>query len=205
MNQNQIIMNTKLIWAMLLILVFTSCSEEDILSPLENNQVPPGTVENVRVENLPGKVRLTYTLPEDKDLLYVVAKYELENGTEVEVKSSYYNNSMLLEGFAGQSDRNVNLYAVNRSEIESEPVIVTVSPLEAPIFDVFESLEVSPDFGGIKINSRNNTNEDIALLVMEKMNRTIGRFFQIVFIPLPVRFRKALEGSIPYQRNLLLL
>ncbi|MCH4551116.1 MULTISPECIES: DUF4959 domain-containing protein [Aestuariibaculum] len=151
-----------------LIVVFSACSEEQGPSPLENNTTPPGIVENVVVENLPGKVKLEYTLPDDKDLLYVVARYTLENGTPMEVKASYYQNSMLLEGFTGQSEEEVEIYAVNRSETESDPVTVTVAPLEAPIYEIFRSLETNADFGGVRINALNPTEEDIALLVMQK-------------------------------------
>jgi hypothetical protein len=151
-----------------LIVTFLGCSEEQGPIPLESNLTPPGEVKNVTVENLPGKAKLQYTLPEDEDLLYVVARYTLENGTPLEVKSSYYNNSMLIEGFTGLSEQEVKIFAVNRSEIESKPVTVTVAPLEAPIFDVFKSLETSPDFGGVRINAKNPTEEDIALLVLQK-------------------------------------
>lgn len=157
------------LWIMLLLLVFTSCStDEEVLAPLENNPNPPGMVKNVQVENLPGQVRLTYTLPEDQDLLYVAARYQLENGKEMEVKASYYSNNMVLPGFAGTSEREVKIYAVNRSEVESAPVNVTVSPLRAPIFEVFESLEVQPDFGGLRVSADNSNREDLAILIMEK-------------------------------------
>ena len=113
-------------------------------------------------------MKLSYTLPNNQDLLYIVARYTLENGTPMEVKSSYYNSSMLLEGFAGQSERDVEIYAVNRSEAESNPVQIKVNPLEAPIFDVFKSLEVQADFGGLRITADNPNLENLAILVMQK-------------------------------------
>ncbi len=162
----------KSFWVILFSLVLTlvSCSEEKGPSPLENNPIGPGMVENVTIENLSGKVKLTYELPDDQDLLYVKANYKLENGTEMEVKSSYYNNSMLLEGFAGGKEVNVKLTAVNRSEKPSAAKDITVSPLLAPIYGVFDSLEASVDFGGIRIKASNPNKENIALLVMTKNN-----------------------------------
>lgn len=148
--------------------LLTGCSEEQEMEPLEKSTSAPNKVENVQISNLPGKVKLTYTLPSNKDLLYVVAKYTLENGTAMEVKSSYYNSSMLLEGFAGKSERDVSVYAVNRSEIESEPVEIKVKPLLAPVFDVFETLGVISDFGGLKVSATNPTSEDLAILVMKR-------------------------------------
>lgn len=151
-----------------LVVTLFGCSAEEGPQPLEKNSNAPGIVKNIAVENLPGKARITYTLPNDQDLLYVVARYILENGTPVEVKASYYNNSMLLEGFAGLTSTEVTVNAVNRSEVESEPAVVTVTPLRAPVFDVFESIETKPDFGGIRVNAENPTREDIAILVMQK-------------------------------------
>lgn len=151
-----------------LIVSFVSCTEDKGPQPLEHNSNPPAEVTNVTIENLPGKVKLTYALPSDKDLLYVVAQYKLENGTAMEVKASYYSNSLLLEGFAGESTNEVKIYAVNRSETKSKPVVVTVAPLKAPIFDIFDSMVTQPDFGGIRITAANPTKEEIGILVMQK-------------------------------------
>lgn len=150
-------------------LIMVACSEdEEMIAPLENNPNPPGQVSNVTVENLPGKAKLTYTLPEDQDLLYVLANYTLENGKKMEVKSSYYKSSVLLEGFAGTSEREVDITTVNRSEVASEPFSITVNPEEAPIWDVYRSMEVGPDFGGVYVDADNPTREDLAILIMEK-------------------------------------
>ena len=145
-----------------------SCTEEDVNEPLESNSEKPGQVSDVRVENLAGKARLSYTLPNDQDLLYIKADYVLENGREMNVKSSYYNSSVLLEGFSGNSEVEIAITTVNRSEVESDPVYVTVNPDLAPIYDIYESLEVAPAFGGIFVSADNPEREDIAILIMEE-------------------------------------
>lgn len=147
--------------------LITACKEEEGPSPYENNQVPPDPISNVQIENLKGKVRLTYTLPSNEDLLYVQANYLLENGMPMEVKSSYYNNNMLLEGFTGLQEVEVQLFAVNRSEVASIPVFITVQPDLAPIYDVFDSLEVTPDFGGFRVRATNPEEESLAILILE--------------------------------------
>lgn len=164
----QIIKSSIRILMLSLMVSFVSCAEDQGPQPLENNSNPPAEVTNVVVQNLPGKAKLTYTLPSDEDLLYVAARYTLENGTPMEVKASYYSNSMLLEGFAGQSTTEVKIYAVNKSETESKPISVTVAPLKAPIFDIYESLTAQPDFGGIRITADNPTKEEIGILVMQR-------------------------------------
>ncbi|WP_428741664.1 DUF5000 domain-containing lipoprotein [Tenacibaculum sp.] len=144
-----------------------SCDENN-LAPLENNTTPPGIVENVQIENLPGKSVISYALPKDQDLLYVKAEYQLESGKKMEVKSSYYNNSLVVEGFSKEEEETVTLYAVNRSEVASEPVKVTIKPLESPIWDVYRSIEVGPAFGGISLKAINELRHDLSILVMEK-------------------------------------
>lgn len=164
----RIIITSIRIFMLSLLTTFLACTEDQGPQVLEDNSTPPAEVTNVTIQNLPGKARLTYTLPSDKDLLYVVARYKLENGTAMEVKASYYSNSLLLEGFAGQSTTEVKIYAVNRSETESKAVIVSVNPEKAPIFDIFDSLVVQPDFGGVRVTADNPTKEEIGILVMQK-------------------------------------
>ena len=148
------------------------CTEDIGNTPLESNKNAPGKVTNISIQNLSGKAAIRYTLPDDQDLLYVVAKYQLENGTDMEVKSSYYLNFMLLEGFKGEvegkEDIEVEITAVNRSEVASEPVIITVTPKKAPIYGVRSTLKVDDDFGGMTISALNPTEDKVSLLIMQK-------------------------------------
>ncbi|GGA66504.1 hypothetical protein GCM10008015_03980 [Flavobacterium palustre] len=146
-----------------------SCDQNN-LEPLENNTTPPAQVQNIIVENLPGKAKITYTLPSDQDLLYVKAEYTLASGKTMEVKSSYYKNSLEVEGFANEGEYDVKLYSVNRSEAESAPVVVKIHPLESSIWDVFRSLDIKAAFGGLRIEAANPNREDLSILVMEKNN-----------------------------------
>ncbi|MDR8392777.1 DUF4959 domain-containing protein [Aliifodinibius sp. S!AR15-10] len=148
--------------------LFLSCKETSINEPLEEGTEPPGKVKNVQVENLPGGAELTYTLPDDEDLLYVRAEYTLDTGKEMEVKASYYDNSLKIEGYADSTSQEVTLYAVNRNEIESEPVSVTINPKRSKIWDVYNSITARAAFGGINVEAENPERNDIAILVMLK-------------------------------------
>lgn len=150
------------------IMVIAVACDENVLQPLEGNKTPPGQIENVSVENLPGKAKITYALPSNQDLLYIKAEYKLANGETVEVKASYYNNSIEVVGFGDTDEHEVSIYAVNRSEVASAPVMVTVQPLESNIWDVYRSLEIKAAFGGIFIKGQNEFREDISILAMEK-------------------------------------
>lgn len=149
-------------------ILFIIACEEDKLAPLESNSTAPGQVKNVSVENLAGKAKITYTLPSEQDLLYVKAEYNLADGRHMEVKSSYYQNSLEVEGFGDTDEHEIKLYSVNRSEAESSPVTVVVKPLESHIFDVFRSLSIKAAFGGIFIKGENEFREDVSILVMQK-------------------------------------
>lgn len=150
------------------VLLVFSCTENRVNEPIDGDGDPPGSVENVSVENLPGGAELTYTLPDDQDLLYVKAKYTLTTGQEMEEKSSYYNNSLMIEGYADSLEHEVELYAVDRSEVESEPTSVTIKPKRSTIWDVFESLRTITAFGGLRVEAENPERTDVGILIMEK-------------------------------------
>lgn len=149
-------------------LLLMSCKDYGINESLNVSTEPPGPVHNVSVDPLPGGAKITYSLPDDQDLLYVKAEYTLTTGTEREVKASYYNNSLLIEGYADTLEHEIKLYAVNRGELASEPVNVTIKPKRSTIWDVFESLKTTAAFGGIHIEADNPERTDVAILVMEQ-------------------------------------
>ncbi|WP_435413877.1 DUF5000 domain-containing lipoprotein [Polaribacter aestuariivivens] len=149
--------------------IITSCSQDDNTNePLFVDGSVPEQVSNITVINEAGKSTVKYSLPKDKNLLYIKATYTIDNGTKMEVKSSYYKNSLILDGFAGAGEREVELVSVSRSEIESEPVKITINPEESPIFDVFKSLKIGPDFGGLFVEADNPKRKELAILVMQK-------------------------------------
>jgi len=153
----------------LLLLLFVANSigcKEDLNGPHEKNGTAPAQVSDVKVERLPGKVTLTYKLPATEDLEYVKAVYSLRSGQLREVKSSIFNSSLLLEGFADTLDHEVKLYTVNRSETASEPLIISVRPKENPIWEVFRSLKVDAGFQGVNIVASNPTKENLAIMLL---------------------------------------
>ncbi|WP_119080031.1 DUF5000 domain-containing lipoprotein [Chitinophaga alhagiae] len=149
------------------LLVALGCKEEK-LGPLTKGGNAPGQVSNVTVENLPGRATLRYSIPSDPDLLYIKAVYETRPGKTMEVISSFYNNSMTLEGFGNTEEREVQLYSVSKTEAASTPVTVKVKPLTPPVQAAFASLAFEPDFGGIRATF---VNEDSANIVIGVLTR----------------------------------
>lgn len=143
------------ITVMLPITLFLAGCETEVNKPLKEDSSVPPKVTNIRVENLPGGAKITYTLPKDLDIAYVLAKYSLSSGEEKIAKSSVYKNYVELEGFSEVQEYAVNLYTVSRSEVESEPVLVKINPTTAPIHLVKESFLPIPTFGGVNLKFLN--------------------------------------------------
>ena len=160
---------TSLLLLIGLMMIMASCdSDLEFREPSGSDTSVPGSISNVIVQNLPGKAKLTYTLPGNQNLLYVKAVYNLPSGRKMEVKSSYYSNNLVVEGFADTNEHEIQLFAVSRNNVSSEPVTVTVKPLEAPIWKVFRSIEVKNAFGGYNLTAANPDSADISILIMKK-------------------------------------
>ena len=148
-----------------------ACSEEvGYREPSGSSEIPE-LVSNVTVSNYAGKSTIHYELPNDPNLLYVKAVYSITNGKQLESKSSYYVDSLVVEGFADQEDGapyEVTLYSVNRQDQESEPVTITVNPLQSPIWPVLESIDVQNAFGGFKLSASNESEQAVGILILEK-------------------------------------
>lgn len=151
--------------------VFILGCKEEQLKPLAEGGKAPGPVSNVQVLNLPGKVTLTYSLPADPELLYVKAVYEIRKGKSMEMISTFYTNTLTMDGFADTEEREVKLYAVSRTEIASTPVTVKVKPLIPPIEKTFASLSFEADFGGITTRFLNEDSSNIVIGVVTKDER----------------------------------
>ncbi|MFW6326703.1 MAG: DUF5000 domain-containing lipoprotein [Bacteroidota bacterium] len=157
-----------------LIIIHINCKEETIGQyPIDD--IAPNTVSNVQVENLSGAVRLVYNIPDDEDLLYVKAVYQLADGKMGETKTSVFSNRMFIKGFGKSKKHTIQLISVDRSQNESEAVEVEIEPLDAPIYNIFETLTVEASFGGFKVYWENPSNEEIIVEALKK-DTTTGEF-----------------------------
>mgnify|MGYP000853792124 CR=1 FL=1 len=150
------------------IFMLLSCEEYE-RNPF-NNDVAPAQVYNIQTESLPGGAKISYTIPDDENLLYVKAVYTLADGTVKETKSSFYKNYMVLEGFADTIEYTANIYSVSRGEKVSEPTAVTFKPQKSPIFLAFETLAVKASFGGISVTFDNPFEADLRFSILTKDN-----------------------------------
>lgn len=143
-----------------------SCKEELVNKPLFNDNTKPSPVSDVKVVNTEGGAIITYKLADDPSILYVKAEYQINETTSRTEKSSYYSDTVRVEGFAKEGAYKVTLRTVSRNEIASDPIEVTVNPLTPPYLSIAKSLELLPDFGGINIAYKNPKESEVGIVIL---------------------------------------
>jgi hypothetical protein len=119
-------------------------------------------------ENIAGGSVIVYDIPQDKDALYVRARYSLDDGTPMELKASVYTGSITIVGIGKSRDVPVVLTVVDRSQNESEPVTVVARPLDSPIHALAEAMMLKEDFGGIALRWENPEELPVAIDVFKR-------------------------------------
>jgi len=150
---------------LLLVLVFfIGCKEEGRNDHIDRSGSAPAQVTNVNVRNTPGGAVLTYTVPSDKNLLCVRAEYEIQPGVVRETKSSFYKDSLVLEGFGDTSTHDVKLFSIGTNEKVSEPLTVQVNPLTPPV--KMAEINLVENFSGVRITVHNPYKTNLAIVLM---------------------------------------
>lgn len=149
------------------LLLAVSC-KNDYVGQFPIDKIPPQQVSNVLVENLEGKVELTYRLPNEPDLLYVKAVYLNTKGEQKEVRASVFSNTMEIPGFGRSKKTTVQLISVDRSQNESGAVMVEIEPLDSPIYKMLETLGITETWGGIKFVWENPNKEQVVVAVFQE-------------------------------------
>ncbi|MAQ00411.1 MAG: hypothetical protein CMC51_06380 [Flavobacteriaceae bacterium] len=162
-----------------------------ILLSCEDNQsqdaTPPGSlsIENIVPTN--GGGIISYSLPSDSDILFVRAEYTNSLGVDVYRVSSSHNNSIEIDGLNQNTPLLVRLFVVDENENMSQPIEVEFTPLPSFIFLVQESISITPDLGGVKIewdniaektvyvhlHITNGSDEDIRILSSNSLAESI--------------------------------
>jgi len=145
--------------------IYSSCKKESHSSLFPDGGKPSQLVK-AQVASLAGSAKITYSLPDDNSILYVKASYEIRPGVAREAKSSYYTNSLIVDGFGDTLEHEVKLYVVNRSDLSSDPYTVKVKPLTPPVVTVYNSLRMTPDFGGVSVSFKNPTKADMVIITL---------------------------------------
>ncbi|MFB2117794.1 DUF4959 domain-containing protein [Parapedobacter sp. 2B3] len=159
-------MKNSIIYIIILLtsMLWIGCQEEGRIDFMDDTAAAPGQVTNVTVENKPGGAVLKYMLPVDKNVLYVRAEYEIKPGVIRETKSSYFKDSLVLEGFGTTDTYDVRLYSVGKNEKESAPFTVQINPTTAPVQLATKTFRET--FGGVAIDFENPEEANLAIVLM---------------------------------------
>ncbi|MAU31277.1 MAG: hypothetical protein CMC36_05155 [Flavobacteriaceae bacterium] len=132
------------------IIILFGCKDDE-----NQDSTPPGslTIENITPTN--GGGIISYQLPDDSDILFVRAEYTNSLGVGVYRVSSSHNNSIEIDGLNQNTAITVRLFVVDENENISQPVEVDFTPLPSFIYLVQESISISPDLGGVKLEWEN--------------------------------------------------
>jgi hypothetical protein len=145
-------MKTSKILSILLIsvVILFGCKDDE-----NQDSTPPGslTIENIIPTN--GGGIISYQLPDDSDILFVRAEYTNSLGVDVYRVSSSHNNSIEIDGLNQNTAITVRLFVVDENENISQSVEVEFIPLPSFIFLVQESITITPDLGGVKLEWEN--------------------------------------------------
>ena len=140
------------------------CKEEGKFIYIDDSMPAPAQVTDVTVRNTPGGAVLYYKVPEDQNLLYVQAVYEIQPGVQRECKSSYYKDSLVLEGFGDTRLYDVKLYSIGKNEKASEPLTVQVNPSLGPVH--LATTQMRDAFGGVSVSIENPERASLAIILM---------------------------------------
>ena len=151
-----------------------SCSEEfNGQFPVNDTTPSPVTLLPDGVVNFPGGATITYLLPDETNLLYVKAVYQMSDGSVKEERASVFSNSLTIKGFGRSAVTKVKLISVDRSRNESQPVEVEIHPEDSPIYEIFESIDVNESFGGFSLRWNNPLKESIVVSVLLRNDENV--------------------------------
>ena len=141
---------------LLVISLIASCESDD-----KDDTTPPGELSVISTEATYGGAVITYTLPEDNDILYVRADYTNGKGEAVFRTVSKHVNQIEVSGFVLEEDVTVSLTVVDENQNSSMAVALKIRPLRSFIFMVQESIQIEPDLGGVQVSWENATEKTV--------------------------------------------
>ena len=166
-RKENIIMKKFYILISLFTFLLTGCEEDNLHKPYgPDDGIIPGKVEVLSYTPTAGGAIINFRSPDNEDLMYIVAKYKLASGKEMESRVSAYSSSLKVEGFGNTEEKQITLYAVDRKENIGEPVNYNIVPLTPSYIEAYNTLEMNETFGGIAISMQNPSASDLAIEVI---------------------------------------
>ncbi len=149
---------------LIILLAAAACKKQQRFT-MESDGTPPGKITLRSYQPLYGGARFFYTIPNDEDLLGVEAVYTNENNQTFKFMSSYFIDSVDVYGFADIRDYKVQLFAVDRAGNRSEPLDVSITPLEPAYRKVASTIQAKPGFSSFFLDWNNELQQNITVYV----------------------------------------
>lgn len=149
---------------LIILLAVAACKKQQRFT-MESDGTPPGKITLRSYQPLYGGARFFYTIPNDEDLLGVEAVYTNENNQTFKFMSSYFIDSVDVYGFADIRDYKVQLFAVDRAGNRSEPLDVSITPLEPAYRKVASTIQAKPGFSSFFLDWNNELQQNITVYV----------------------------------------
>jgi len=153
-----------------LLLALASCSHKnEFVEIVSADKTKPAPISEYNVSNFNGGAFITYKLPKVDNILYVQADYDLSGGTNrhVQTRSSYFSDTITVEGFEDAREYEVKLTVVSRANIPSDPITVKVQP-DIPVYQlVAKNLTMEPDFQGVRILAVNENRKNVGIVFLD--------------------------------------
>lgn len=187
---------------MVLTLSIAACKKNNGFNAvISEDQTKPLPVANVKVDNFNGGANITYDLPNSQNVLYVLAKYKINDNTPRETKSSYYVDTIVVDGFAKEKPYEVTLYTVTRANVMSDPITVTVNPLKPVYLAVRPTVSLSPDFGGVNVTGENPLKKQIGIVIMSYNSNTKSMEIEDQFFTKNAKIDYSITGFASVERQ----
>jgi hypothetical protein len=162
----------------LLLSMFSCQKTEGFNEVVTHDKTKPLPVTSTKVENYSGGAVISYSLPNSENLLYVLAEYKINDKVFRQSKSSYYRDTIRVEGFQKEGEYEVTLYAVSRADVKSDPVTVKVNPQTPAYLLAYPTVLMQRDFGGLNVTANNPNQQAIGIIVITT-DKTTGKMLPV--------------------------
>jgi len=151
-----------------------------------------------------GGAIISYTLPNDNNLLFVKAVYVNSLGNEVFRSSSQYTGQIDIDGFNDLNAHEVNLVSVGQNCKESAPVTISVVPDTSYIEIIRRNMIVQKAIGGINIKWYNPSKKTVYAYINYDSDQDTIRSTERILASEVENYDFTIRGldTIPYQVNI---
>lgn len=138
---------------LILLISMVSCTDESS----DNTVIKPKPIQNARFEPTTGGGVIYYDIPDDESIHFIKAEYVLNTGKVITRASSFYTDSIVIDGFNDTNEHEVKLYSVNFEGVTSDPYTLIIQTEGSPLEEILQTFHISPSFSSAKLAWENET------------------------------------------------